>query len=186
MKFKMTVPFAVSFAFFAFIDDSGLVWISAFAAAIHELGHWTAIKLFRSRVTEFRLELTGAAIFYDTDKLGYAADAVIALAGPFAGLLAALVGAQLGYTTFAGASAILSLLNLLPASRLDGGRVLEAVVSSMTVSRTPLVFAHGIVCAALMLGGFYVFNVTGGNWTCIALAAFLLLGGFTGERERAK
>ncbi|MDR2359782.1 MAG: hypothetical protein LBD85_00675 [Oscillospiraceae bacterium] len=181
MKFKMTVPFALAFALFAFIDDSGLVWISALAAAIHELGHRVAIKLFRAKVTEFRLELTGAAIYYDTYRLNYAADAVIAFAGPLAGIIAALIGARLGYVAFAGVSAGLSLINLLPASCLDGGRILRAITATVTVSETPMIAAHAIVCGAFLLGGFYVFNITGGNWTCIALAVFLLFSGLNAD-----
>jgi Zn-dependent protease len=101
----------------------------ALALLIHELGHLAAILVLRQRLTGFRAQLGGFSLDYagDASELGHA---LIAGAGPGAGLLYALAAARLGVALgrdwlclSAGLSLLLSLLNLLPAPPLDGGRL---------------------------------------------------------------
>lgn len=105
--------------------------IAALAAAViaHELGHFTALRLLGLRIRAFRSETQGFCIDYEGDatRLGHI---TAALAGPAAGLalafalsaLAARTGSSFCALT-AGVSLLLSLFNLLPVRRMDGGRI---------------------------------------------------------------
>ena len=98
----------------------------ALAVLCHELGHLAAILALRQRLTGFRARLGGFSLDYAGDA-GDLGRALIAGAGPGAGLLYALAASRLGVTLerdwlclSAGLSLLLSLLNLLPAPPLDG------------------------------------------------------------------
>jgi len=176
MKLRVTIPFAFAFVVFCLLDDTGLFTTFLTVAAIHEIGHLLMLLIVKAKVHEISLELTGAAIFYDSGTIGYLEEAAVAAAGPAAGLLAAFAGAWLGYTTFAGTSFLLSAVNLLPAAPLDGGRLLAAVYGKMGWSEQSLKVIHVCSSVSLLLLGCYVFRVTGGNFTCMLLAIWLLLG----------
>lgn len=99
------------------------------AVVVHELGHLAALRLLGLRIRAFRSEAQGFCIDYEgeTTRLGHI---VAALAGPAAGLvLAFALSALAAYTVSsfcaltAGVSLLLSLFNLLPVCRLDGGRI---------------------------------------------------------------
>lgn len=99
------------------------------AVVVHELGHLAALRLLGLRIRAFRSEAQGFCIDYEgeTTRLG---NIVAALAGPAAGLvLAFALSALAAYTVSsfcaltAGVSLLLSLFNLLPVCRLDGGRI---------------------------------------------------------------
>lgn len=102
-----------------------------FAAAFHEAGHLTAARLLCLPVRKLELDVFGARIF--TAPLpSYRAEALLAGAGPLFSLLlgAALLPCRLPFST---AVSFLSfsfvLLNLLPISGFDGGRMLSALLS---------------------------------------------------------
>jgi stage IV sporulation protein FB len=153
------------------LDSSGLFSVLLLAAVVHEFGHFAAIKLLGSRLTELRLELTGAVISFDHNSVTNIGEAVIALAGPLFGVIAAVIAAYLDFSEFAGVSLFLSALNLLPSEQLDGGRLVKLIFASETIS----LIVHCITCFGLLLLGLYVMNVTGGNFTCLLLALWLLV-----------
>ena len=105
--------------------------LAALLAALlaHELGHLAAILALGQRLTGFRAQLGGFSLDYAGDA-GDGGRALIAAAGPTAGLAYALLASRLGVATgrdwlclSAGISLLLSLLNLLPALPLDGGQL---------------------------------------------------------------
>lgn len=134
-------------ALFWFFDTQGILAAALPAVLIHEAGHWFALRLAGARVTRLRLEPGGLVMDY-AGTISAAAEALCALAGPFAGLLWAGFAAGLGGTYLlrsAGASLCLTGFNLLPLQPLDGGRALAALAGVRAAAIT------GRVCCLLLL-----------------------------------
>ena len=145
------------------------------ACLVHELGHIGAIFLLGGRVAEVRLTGMGAVLRPERRRVtSYLEDCLVALAGPLASfalaLTAGLWGRRLGVKDaylLAGLSLALAVFNLLPAGPLDGGRVLEAVLSrQMGPDRGEA------VCRRLTL-------ILGGGLGCLGLWAFFCGGSLT-------
>ena len=103
------------------------------AATIHELGHLWAARQLGISFSEMAITPFGATLT-PTSYLGsYTDEILVAAAGPFVNLLSALiiwplhVGALSFFRFFTLASLFLGLLNLLPVSGFDGGRILSCL-----------------------------------------------------------
>jgi len=108
---------------------------------IHEVGHALAIRMkgLRAGFMVFIPFVGGAVTLKDQPHSAYD-DALIGLAGPFAGTLASLVCLQVYKWTddplwllIAFLGFALNLFNLLPIGMLDGGRISAAVTKWMWV-----------------------------------------------------
>ena len=100
------------------------------ACAVHEGGHLLAIRALGGRVGSLRLTGLGA-VMIPRGVFGYRTDCLVALAGPAASLVLALLAAPF-CQTLAGLSLVLGLFNLLPLGPLDGGRVLRGILLRLT------------------------------------------------------
>lgn len=108
---------------------------------IHEIGHAVAIRMkgLRAGFMVFIPFIGGAVTLKDQPRTAYD-DAIIGLAGPFAGTLASLLVLQ-AYKWTAEPTLLfiallgfaLNLFNLLPIGMLDGGRISGAVTKWMWV-----------------------------------------------------
>lgn len=108
---------------------------------IHEIGHAVAIRAkgLRAGFMVFIPFIGGAVTLRDQPRTAYD-DALIGLAGPFAGTLASLTCLQIYKWTsdplwllIAFLGFVLNLFNLLPIGMLDGGRISAAVTKWMWV-----------------------------------------------------
>lgn len=106
---------------------------------IHEVGHAVAIRAkgLRAGFMVFVPFIGGAVTLKDQPRSAYD-DALIGLAGPFAGTLASLVCLQIYKWTadplwllIAFMGFAINLFNLLPIGMLDGGRISAAVTKWM-------------------------------------------------------
>lgn len=106
---------------------------------IHEIGHAVAIRAkgLRTGFMVFVPFIGGAVTLKDQPRSAYD-DALIGLAGPFAGTLASLVCLQIYKWTadplwllIAFMGFAINLFNLLPIGMLDGGRISAAVTKWM-------------------------------------------------------
>ena len=93
------------------------------AAAIHELGHITALGLCGGRVRRIRLHPGGAEIL--AAPLPPGRELLCILAGPTAGSLTAL--AWQFFPELAAAGVVQTAFNLLPLPGLDGGRMVRNI-----------------------------------------------------------
>jgi Zn-dependent protease len=159
-KVLLTAIFKLKFllSFVAFI---GIYWAAfgmwfgvgfAMLILIHEMGHFIDIKR-RGLPAEMPVFLPGLGAYVRWQALGVPLEtrAAISLAGPLAGLFAALACAALWWQTgnplwaaLARASAVLNLLNLIPVRVLDGGQ------AALALSKTERIVLLSI-CLALWL-----------------------------------
>jgi len=159
-KVLLTAIFKLKFllSFVAFI---GIYWAAfgmwfgvgfAMLILIHEMGHFIDIKC-RGLPAEMPVFLPGLGAYVRWQALGVPLEtrAAISLAGPLAGLFAALACAALWWQTgnplwaaLARASAVLNLLNLIPVWVLDGGQ------AALALSKTERIVLLSI-CLALWL-----------------------------------
>ena len=151
-----------------------MVWF-LLACAVHELGHFLAIRFLGGRIEGFRLTGLGA-VMTPRGMFGYREECLIALAGPAASLILALLAAPFSQT-LAGLSLVLGLFNLLPLGPLDGGRVLGAVVSRLAGPDQ----GEGVcrladrVTALAMAGAGLWLVLHGGSFTLLLFAVGLVL-----------
>ena len=109
-------------------DDDRILLLALAACAVHELGHYLALRLVGGRVARLRITWAGAEMRLSVRcPLSPPRQLAAALAGPAANLLtvpaACALGGEGGFC-LAGLSMALGVFNLLPAAPLDGGRAL--------------------------------------------------------------
>ncbi len=160
-RVEVTGGFVLLWALLYYLDDTGILPWAALACALHEGGHWLAIRALGGDVRQISLTACGAAMELSArpplspGRLFWAA-----LAGPAANLLAALLGGALasqlggGCYLFVGLNLGLAGFNLLPAGSLDGGRALESLLAALGREDWGRRAAQlgGDVAAALLLG----------------------------------
>lgn len=142
-KFLFTALFKLKFLF-SFVAFFGLYWAMwgpkfgigfAVLILIHEMGHYIDIKR-RGLPADMPVFLPGLGAYVKWEGLGVSREtrAAVALAGPFAGLLAALACTIFWWQTasplwgaLAHIGAVLNLLNLIPVWVLDGSQAAAAL-----------------------------------------------------------
>ena len=148
----------------------------------HELGHLGAILALGLRPRGFRAGPEGFTLSYsgETGALGHA---LVAAAGPLAGLLYALAAARLqGLLSLpwlplsAGLSLALSLFNLLPALPLDGGQLLLQLACALLGQRRGerLLRLLSFATSALLLALGAALLLRGRGWGLLLAGAALL------------
>lgn len=103
--------------------------------AIHEAGHAIAMRLVGVRLTGVFLLPIGAAVVGDDVGKRARDDVMISFGGVVFSLMTIVIAYGLlvitqwsALGTFIRMAAVLNLINLLPATALDGGRILEAII----------------------------------------------------------
>jgi Zn-dependent protease len=168
LKFKFLLSF---FAFF------GVYWALfgwrfglgfAVSILIHELGHYVAARR-RGLKADLPVFLPGLGAYVRWYSMGISLDALssIALAGPFAGLLAAAACAAMYFFTkvelwaaLAHAGAWLNLINLVPVLGLDGAQAAHA----LNRMQRGLILAAAILFFVFLHEGVFLFIAAGMAW----------------------
>lgn len=161
---KLGRGFILFFALIYFFDNSGFISALFPAVLMHELGHIFVMLLFGARPTQLKATLSGFKIDY-LGSLNDSKELIIALSGPFFGLLFAFLCAKLGrlwesdyLLMCAGLGFVLNFFNLLPAMPLDGGRILVFALRALfgEGKAQKLAAAVGkLTAAALLVSGLY-------------------------------
>lgn len=155
-------------------------WLAAILTAValfvgvlvHELAHAVAAKRAKLRVDGITLWFMGGLTRIEDDSGSASTELVVAIVGPLASgalgglaLAASALAGSAGWSLAAGSlrwlgaiNLLLGVFNLLPASPLDGGRVLHGLLWLTTHNRwlsTRLAAGAGVVLgAACAFGGF--------------------------------
>lgn len=155
------------------------------ASVVHELGHWAMVRTLGGRVGGFSLTGTGAVIRPSRERLfSYGEECLVALAGPMASFLLAILagiwGTRFGSADaylLTGVSLALGLFNLLPMGPLDGGRTVRAALSWLLGPDRGDRLSGGLgKAAAVGLAGAGAWILLhGGSFTFLLFALWLLL-----------
>ena len=118
-----------------------LKWLVAalFAACIHELCHYAALRLCRARPKKLAIGANGTSM--EIGVLSYGKELLCALAGPLGSISLLFVGRLFPRIALCGA--FHGLYNLLPLYPLDGGRALHCGARLLLPPNTA-----DMVCAA--------------------------------------
>lgn len=111
-----------------------------FSITLHELGHVLVARLAKIKLRELKLGIFGAALSPQSYLYSYKKEILLCLGGPLANFLSALAVSAFFDTEpfeyFKMCSLALGLLNLLPISGFDGGRIFTSLLSMLLSPRT--------------------------------------------------
>ncbi len=125
--FQIDPAFLIWFAIAIIIFP--LRWVLSWfcAAGIHELFHYSALRIAGFRVIGVRITPNGAKI--ETDMEAGIFQAVCALAGPLSGFLMLLVVRHFPRLALCGC--LQSIYNIIPIYPLDGGRAVLSILQTI-------------------------------------------------------
>lgn len=164
---------------------------------VHEMGHVCAALLFGITVKSVQLlPFGGVAVIEDHGRLTASREIGIALAGPLQNVMMILIAlglqqADIGSSAFLAyfiqANAIIALFNLLPVLPLDGGKIVQAVLSLLLPyyytllwgGRVSIVASIAVIVYALLPLG----SGGGLRLNLLLIGAFLLYSNITDQRN---
>ncbi len=190
---KLSPGFLLLAAVLALLDGEGMLIWAVLAAAVHELGHYAAVRLQGGSVKALHLTISGGEMMLDRRyPLTYAGELLSILAGPGASLLLALAALRLGNGReeswlLAGLSLCLGWFNLLPVWPLDGGRALLLILAGFLPHDTAVAGVRlcSLALGAGLLAGGISCLARGGGATLAVMGCWLLLCQFR-ERKMEK
>ena len=127
--------FGIVMLFVLMLSRSYISFAAIGAALLHELAHVSVARMLGTKLTKLKLGIFGASLSMDSTSTSYKNEILICLAGPMANLLSAAILVSFLKSSseftdmFLYASLFLGLLNLLPISDFDGGRILFCTVA---------------------------------------------------------
>ena len=178
--------FLLMIAWLNYLETQGMVPVALLACACHELGHYAALKVLGNDIQLLRLNAVGAEML-PQKPMGYGQEILTVAAGPAASLLLAVMFCHWEWGgLFAGLNLVLGCFNLLPVSRLDGGRVLKCLLSLAAGPHiSALICAYLDLCitlALLLLG--LILVLTARNLTLLTVSLWLVLSYFNGKERK--
>lgn len=154
---------------------------------IHELGHVVAARYYGWEVSEVQLlPFGGVAVIEEQGTVTAWEEIVVALAGPLQNALMIIVALLMKSTAlwndgwvdyFVQANMWIALFNLIPVLPLDGGKVLQAIVSyriSYYYTLKITIWTSLVMSGALLTASVYKYPVAGINLNLLVIAIFLL------------
>lgn len=184
-RFKLSPLFIIIIVSFILIDGTFYALYAVLCAFLHELGHIIAIKIMGGKVGALKVHGFGIQISGNLE-LDYKREAISALMGPIASLLAGLVFillSRLGMYTqlvvfLAMSNLCLFAVNILPIYPLDGGRCLYCILAGrLEQSRASLItkIVSVVFIIPLLIAAVYLVVQTGYNFSLAILCAYLVL-----------
>ena len=148
MKIKIGF-FAIALTFALILTHSFEALPCFLSAFLHELGHIAAARISNVRFRELRLSPFGASLLPLSNLGSFSSEIFICASGPAVNLLCALITLSTPLRSFAFgelfilSSLFLGILNLLPISSFDGGRILFCIIEQIFFLLKHLFFSGG-------------------------------------------
>lgn len=191
LKFRVLKSFWLLFAFSLFIKQSYIFGLYTLSVLIHESAHYFVAQKCGYKCNCIAVSAFGAVLYGEFDNVDNKDAIKIALAGPAANAVCALMFVALWWIypsiyvfsePFVAASVALCLINLLPAYPLDGGRVLVSLISSKInyVQALKLSRILSVLLSVIMFSVFLCMCVAGmPNFSLGLFAIFVLSAGLS-------
>lgn len=185
-KLEISGGFLMIAAALFYLDDQGIFPWAMAACALHEWGHYAAVRLMGGQILRLRLSAVGGEMQLSSRRvLSYSRELTAVLAGPAANLAVAFLVSTLtrsgGETAFlfAGLNLVIGIFNLLPAYPLDGGRVIKLLIcilwSPEAAEHAVRVLTYITALVMLAAGGILLWK-TGFNFTLLMVSLWILMG----------
>ncbi len=149
------------------------------AALVHEAAHVAAACALGAPVRFAGSGAAGLTLRFDFSGVSHLREAAVCLAGPVSGLLLFGIPAAFGRVTYLTVTALaLALFNLIPASFLDGGAALSALLSLFLPPDTVwrVTGTVSVLCtAAVWAGAVVLVFACGADISSVIAALYLVI-----------
>lgn len=179
-ELRITAPFAFLIALLLIFDKTGMMSVSVIAVTLHELGHLMALYALNLPPKSITLSIIGVNIkqTYLFEKPIF--ETVVAAAGPTANLLTSFLLVPFTNEAFpaalCAAGIVIGAFNLLPLSGLDGGDILNSLLSiKIDESKVNIILKATNVVVILLIAfiGVYLILSPSRNPTMLIAAVYL-------------
>lgn len=170
VKIRFTFLFFWIFTLFFLLDQSGMMFMGALAAVIHEFGHCIAFLLTGDIPEEISFEWTGIRMVRKNHPLSMGKELFQLFAGSmtnfFVFFLLVFSLDQISKTSlFAVSHLILGIFNLLPVKTLDGGKIVCLLLEHRFGIRrgymTASILSYLVLLPVCLFGGYLFFSGRG-------------------------
>ncbi|MEE1012262.1 MAG: site-2 protease family protein [Acutalibacteraceae bacterium] len=187
---RINISFAAAVTLTLIIDESGLCAAALFCCVIHELGHIICLYILGEKPGVIELSFYGVRLERNADCLNFVENIAVYLSGSAANLILSsvlfFIGKSSGIKTAAVVSLCVGIFNMLPCQPLDGGNLLELILSGFTDEekcRKICFFVSAAMVLPLLICGFLLL-LRNGNTTLLAVSGYLAIMTFLNNKGR--
>ncbi len=180
VRFRLSLLFPAMVVIMITLDPTALsLWCVA-ASMMHETGHFIALLAMDGKPKRISMGIFGVRVEQNpAQRLGYAANCVVSLAGPMVNLVSfGVLSCFTGNEAAALVHLTLGAFNLLPIEPLDGGQALYSLLALRypeEKAETAVMLISILTLLPLAAAGFYLLIISGYNFTLLAVCGYLCL-----------
>ncbi len=174
-KIRVSVYFALLLTLVFALSPQGYAPVGFVCCLLHEAGHLICMKIAGCKIKGVAFGIYGMRIDSGV-PLSFKKEALVALGGPMANIVLAVVGYFAGNRMFAVANCVIAVFNLLPVDSTDGYSALKSLLC-IRFEAQKIKAALNIVSAAFLFlmycFGFLLLFKSGYNFSALAVSVYL-------------